>query len=375
MASDEHLKILNLTTHLNVGGISNYLAMTGSRLVRMGHEVVVVSSGGNFKEVLEKKGIRCLDISIRTKNELHPKIFFALPKMIRLVKQEKFDLIHAHTRVTQVLGSLVAKFTGVPLVTTSHGFFKPRLSRRWFGCWGKTVIAISPLVAEDLEQSHRVKRSKIRIVQNAIDLEDFEARLFEKDPAALRESWGITQGMKVVSSISRLVRDKGHDYLIRAVGDLKKKKEDFYLLIAGEGRERKNLEKLIQKSGLEKQARIIDTRVDVTSILSVTDIFVHPATYREGFGLVIVEAMVAKKPVIATNIRAVNSLVRNRVNGFLVEPKNGKELAEAIQFIVANPKITVSIVENAYRSATELYSIDRMVSELETVYEEAARRA
>ncbi len=369
------MKILNLTTHLNVGGISNYLAMAGSRLVRMGHEVVVVSSGGNFEEVLEKKGIRCLDIPIRTKNEFHPKIFLALPKLVRLVKEEKFDLIHAHTRVTQVLGSLVSKFTGVPLVTTCHGFFKPRLSRRFFGSWGKIVIAISPLVAEDLENSHRVKRSRIRIVQNAIDLEDFESRLLEKDPAALRDEWKIPRDMKVVTSISRLVQDKGHDYLIRAVGDLKKKKEDFYLLIAGDGREKKNLEKLIRKSGLEKQARIMDTRVDVTSILSVTDIFVHPATYREGFGLVLVEAMVAKKPVIATNIRAVNALIRNRVNGFLAEPKSEKELAEAIEFIVANPKLTVSIVENAYQSATELYSIDRMVNELETVYEEAARRA
>jgi len=90
---------------------------------------------------------------------------------------------------------------------------------------------------------------------------------------------------------------------------------------------------------------------------------------------VLVEAMVAKKPVIATNIRAVNALIRNRVNGFLAEPKSEKELAEAIEFIVANPKLTVSIVENAYQSATELYSIDRMVNELETVYEEAARRA
>lgn len=365
------MKVLNLTTHLNVGGISNCLAMTGSRLFRMGHEVVVVSSGGNFKEVLEKKGIRCLDISIRTKNEFHPKLLRALPKMIRLVKKERFDLIHAHTRVTQVLGSLVSKFTGVPLVTTCHGFFKPRLSRKLFSSWGKVVIAISPLVAEDLEQSHQVKRSNIRIVQNAIDLEDFEGRLLEKNPAAFRESWRIPQGMKVVTSISRLVQDKGHDYLIEAVRDLKKKKVDLYLLIVGDGREKKRLAKLIQKSGLEKQARIIDAQPDVTSILSVTDIFVHPATYREGFGLVLVEAMVAKKPVIATNIRAVNSLIRNHVNGFLVEPKSRREIAEAIQFILANPKITLSIVENAYQSATELYSIDRMVSELETVYKEA----
>ena len=366
------MKILHLTTHLNIGGISNYLAMTGSRLIRMGHPVVVVSSGGNFKTILEKKGIRCLDFPIRTKNEFHPKLFFALPKIIRVVKEEKFDLIHAHTRVTQVLGSLVSKFTGVPLVTTCHGFFKARLSRRLFVCWGKITIAISSLVAEDLEKSHNVKRSNIRIVQNAIDIEDFELRLHEKNPTALREKWGIPEGMNVVTSISRLVEDKGHDYLIQALSDLKKKKEDFYLLIVGDGREKKKLEKLIRKSGLKNQARIIDAQADVTSVLCVTDIFVHPATYREGFGLVLVEAMVAKKPLVATNIPAINSFLRNHVNGFLVEPKNRKELAEAILFIAANPGITRSIVENAYQSATELYSMDRMVNELETVYEETA---
>ena len=364
------MKILSLTTHLNVGGISSYLSMTGSRLVRMGHEVFVVSGGGDFEENLTKKGIRCVDFAIRTKNEFHPKVFMALPKLIRLVKKEKFDLIHAHTRVTQVLGSLVSKFTKVPLMTTAHGFFRPRLSRKLFRCWGERVIAISPLVAEDLEKSHKVERSRIRIVQNAIDIEDFEERLAQKDPGALRQALGIPQGVTVIGSISRLVKDKGHEYLIQAVKDLHKKKMKAHLLIVGDGREKKNLMTLIKKSGLEGQALLVEAQQDVTSFLSLIDIFAHPATYREGFGLVLVEAMAARKPVVATNILAINTVIRNRVNGFLVEPKSGKELAEAIEFIIANPKITASIVENAYQSATELYSIDRMVNELETVYEE-----
>ncbi len=344
--------------------------MLGGRFVRMGHEVAVVSAGGNLKEHFEEKGIRCVDFPIRTKNELSPKVFLALPKIIRFVKEEKFDLIHAHTRVTEVLACLVSKMTKVPYLTTAHGFYKRRLTRRLFGCWGLRVIAISPLVAEELEKTHKVKRSDIRIVQNAVDIEDFEKRLLRQDPRVVRETYGIFQDAKVIGSISRLVRDKGHEYLIEAVRDLKKTIPNIFLLIIGDGRERKRLESLIKKSGLEKEARIIQSQPDIAPLLSAMDIFAHPATYREGFGLSMVEAMVAKKPVLATNIWAINTIIRNRVNGFLVEPKKKEELRQALEFIIRNTALTASITQNAYDIATQLYSIDRMVSEIETVYQE-----
>ncbi len=365
------MKVLQLSTHLNVGGISTYMCMTGSRLIRMGHEVCVLSAGGDMEEIFLRKRFTLRTMPIRTKNEFSPKLFSALPKIVRFVKQEKIDLLHAHTRVTQVLAFFVSRLTGVPYVSTAHGFYKSHIGRRLFPAWGKRVIAISPMVAEELKKTHHLTDEKIRIVQNAIDIEDFETRLSEKTQFKVRMELRIPQDAIVVGCIARLVRDKGQEVLIKAMKELVKEFPRAYLLLAGDGRERGRYETLIRKLGLKDKAQVISSQVDATTLWAALDVFVHPATFKEGFGLTLVEAMIARKPIVASDIWVINTIIRNHVNGFLVEPKRPEVLVKAIGYVLKNAEQVEAITNNAYDLATQLYSIDRMVSELETVYREA----
>jgi glycosyltransferase involved in cell wall biosynthesis len=363
-------KVLHLTTHLNIGGITSYLAIAGAALAQRGVQLSVLSSGGNAEALFREKDIPTHAFPIKTKSELNPKLLFCLPRIIRLVKEEKFVLLHAHTRVTQVLAAWVSRFTGVPVITTAHGYYKPRLGRRLFGCWGKMVIAISPLVAEELEKSHKIKKSKIRVIYNAVDIKEYRKKILEKNPEAVRAEHGIPQGAFLIGSISRLVKDKGHEYLLRAAAKLKKKNPHIFVLIVGDGREKKPLEKLIHKLGLEKNAKLLSSQPDISGILSALDVFAHPATFREGFGLSMLEAMVAKIPVVTTDIWAINSIIRDRVNGYLVAPKNADALAEALKFVLENPDVAGSVAHNAFQMASQAYSSDRLAAELDTVYDE-----
>ncbi len=370
MPDEKSLKILHLTTHLNIGGITSYLSIAGGEMIKRGHDISIVSGGGDMEEALAAKNISVYRLPIRTKSELSPKLWFALPRLVRFVKKEKFDLIHAHTRVTQVLASWVSFWTKVPFMSTAHGYYKPRFGRRVFKCWGRRVVAISPLVAEELEKSHKVPKSKIRIVFNAIDMPEYRKKILEKNPESIRKELGIDGGAFVIGSISRLVRDKGHEYLVEAVSRLAKKHPNVFLVICGDGREKKRLEELIGKNGLRNRAKLIPSHPDITGIFSILDVFAHPATFREGFGLTLLEAMAAKIPVVASNIWAINSIIRNRVNGFLVQPKDAKELADTLSFIIENQEISGSIANNGFEMASRDYSVDRMASEMETVYEE-----
>ncbi len=370
MDSDNRLKILHLTTHLNTGGITSYISIAAGVMIKKGHDISVVSSGGQMEQTLIEKNIRVYQLRIRTKSILSPKLLFALPKLIRFIKQEKFDLLHAHTRVTQVLASMASFFTKVPFITTAHGYYRPRFGRRLFGCWGARVVAVSPLVAEELEKSHKVPKSKIRVIFNAVDIDEYRRRILEKDPDTLKQNLGIDKNAFVIGSVSRLVRDKGHDYLIAAMPKLIKTHPNVFLLIVGDGREKKRLEGLIKKFNLGKNVRLLESRPDITEILAILDVFVHPATFREGFGLSMLEAMAAKLPVVATDIWAINSIIRNRVNGFLVQPKNAHEIAETLEFIIENQEVTGSIAQNGFEMAAQLYSADRLANELETVYQE-----
>ena len=370
MSSHKRIKILHLATHLNIGGISSYIDMTGSRLIQKGYRVGVLSSGGNLAEDFKKKGFDVFEFPIRTKSELDPRLYWYLPAIADVVRNQGVDLIHAHTRVTQVLAFFISKITKVPFVTTAHGFYKPRLGRRFFQCWGERVIAISPLVAEELKKTHHVGEKNIRLIQNAIDAEAFQKNYGAKDPVKERVALGIPAGALVVGSISRLVQDKGHDILIEAVKKLKKNYANIFLIILGDGREKAKLESLIQNYDLGDCAKVISAVKDVTGILSTMDIFAHPATYREGFGFSIAEAMVVKKPVVATNIWAINAIIEDGVNGFLAEPKSADGLVKAIRFIAENPEKAKSIAENGQKMALKLCSLDRMGDEMEKVYEE-----
>lgn len=368
--TDRPLKILHLTTHLNIGGITTYIIEIASAFEKNGHSVAVLSSGGEMQERLAEKGVSVHPFPIRTKNILSPRLFLALPKIVKLVRRERFDLLHAHSRVTQALASFVSFFTKVPFVSTSHGFYKRHLGRRLFPSWGKCVIAISPLVAEELEKMHKVHRSRVRIICNAIDIPAYRKRLLEKNPAELRRKLGIPENSFVIGCVSRLVRDKGQEYLIEAVARLRKKHSRAFLLMAGDGREKGRLESLIRKMGLANNALLLPSDPDATTLYSVMDVFAHPVATREGFGLAMLEAMVAKIPVVASDVWAINSILRNHVNGFLVPPKNPAEIETALCFILENPEIAGSVAQNAFETANRSYSMERMVAELETVYGE-----
>ena len=144
------MKILHLTTHLNRGGISNYIFTAGALLISKGHEVFVASSGGEMEKEFIEKGFRLLVLPIRTKSELSPKIYFALPPLLRFLKENQIQVMHAHTRVTQVMAFWLSKISGIPFISTCHGFYKRRLGRRLLPAWGEQIVAISDPVAENL---------------------------------------------------------------------------------------------------------------------------------------------------------------------------------------------------------------------------------
>ena len=131
------MNILFLTTHVNTGGITSYILTLGETLVKSGHKVWVASSGGDNVSRIEAAGMRHLQINVRTKSELHPKLLLSMPPLLDLIRDEKINIIHAQTRVTQVLGEVLSRLSGIKLVTTCHGFFRPRWFRKTFPCWGR----------------------------------------------------------------------------------------------------------------------------------------------------------------------------------------------------------------------------------------------
>ncbi|MBI5415775.1 MAG: glycosyltransferase, partial [Candidatus Omnitrophica bacterium] len=165
------MNVLFLTTHLDTGGITSYLLTLARGMRRQGVGVWIGSGGGNMEHEFRSAGATVIPLDIRTKSELDLRIYACLPRLKRLVSDHKIDIVHAHTRITQVMGTWLSRMTGVPYVSTCHGFFKPRLVRRLFPCWGTAVIAISGPVRDHLRADFGIPDDRIGMVRSGVDVD------------------------------------------------------------------------------------------------------------------------------------------------------------------------------------------------------------
>ncbi|HDZ77042.1 MAG TPA: hypothetical protein ENH41_03055, partial [Candidatus Omnitrophica bacterium] len=207
------MNILLLTTHLNFGGIASYIVNLAGELKKRGHNVLVVSSGGNFTDALARKGVEHIDIDIKTKSELSPKLIFAFFKLKRIIIKRNIQIIHSHTRVTQILSHFLNKSLNIPYVTTCHGYFKPHWGRRVFACWGDITIAISAAVKKHLIDDFRLDENKIRLVYNGVNVKPKT----QYDNEKIRVGLGFPREAPIIGIIARLSPVKGHKYLIAAM--------------------------------------------------------------------------------------------------------------------------------------------------------------
>ncbi|MFH1355269.1 MAG: glycosyltransferase family 4 protein [Candidatus Omnitrophota bacterium] len=359
------MNILFLSNHLNVGGITSYLLTLSNGLIKRGHNLYVASSAGELLPKFTKSGVNFIRIPIRTKNEISPKIIASACKLKSVIRREKIDLVHSHSRTTQVLGVLLHKFCALPHISTCHGFFKVRFSRRLFPCWGQKVIAISESVRNHLIVDFKVSERDIIVIHNGIDLERFSGAGIQERAEKKRE-FGLGDG-PVVGIVARLADIKGHLYLIRAMKQVLERLPDVQLLIVGEGRMHKKLIDLNKALGIEDSVKFIPRLSDTRDAFSVIDIFAMPSL-KEGLGLSIMEAMASGLPVVACAVGGITSLINNQVNGLLVEPANVDQLAKALLELLTDSPRAKSLGLAASDFVRKNFSQEKMAELTERVY-------
>ena len=170
------MKILQLTSHLNVGGITSYLYHLSQGLKKLNIDSSLASSGGEQERDFEHHQITTHSIPLDTKHELSIKLAWSFFKLKKLYKQEKWDLLHAHTRVSQYLAYFLSQNLHIPYVTTFHGFYHHHLGRKLFPCLGHRTIANSFPVEEDLKAHYPTHTPHISTILHGIDTEYFNTK-------------------------------------------------------------------------------------------------------------------------------------------------------------------------------------------------------
>jgi len=365
------LKILHLTNHLNTGGITTYIRTLAGEQVKAGHEVFVWGSLGVCSEDLRNLGVKILDDIPRCKSELSPRLWAALPKLIRVLKTHSIDIVHTHTRVTQVLAAVATFFTPVPYISTAHMFYKRRLGRRIFPCWGKEVIAISRTMRNGLMTIFGEKNlPPVTVVLNGVDVEALKVKIGRIERVTVRKDYGYLENDLVVLSLSRLIPVKGVHVLIEAFAIAQGQIPGMRLLIAGAG-DAEYTEKLRQRVselGLQDVIRFLGNETAIEKPLKAADIFVAPYLWPEAFGLSILEAMVAGLPLLGSNSGGIEELLAQGTRGLLFERENAADLARCLLDYAKDPGLRSKMGELATQGASD-YSARNMYNGIQKVYE------
>jgi glycosyltransferase involved in cell wall biosynthesis len=365
------MKILFLTTHVDTGGITSYILTLGGALVRSGHKVWVASSGGDCVPQLEAAGIRHVKLNIRTKSEAAPKLWLSSGALVRLIRAEGINIIHAQTRVTQVLGVWLSRLTGVKMITTCHGFFRPRWFRKTFPCWGSAVIAISKPVVRHLSVDFGIAADKIHLVANGIDLDRFVMGQ-EKTRRKARQELSFGEG-PLIGIIARLSDVKGIDVLIKAMPGILKEVPSANLMIVGQGPEEVYLKKLTHDLSLTDHVHFKNTINHTQDLLPAFDVFVMPSLM-EGLGLSVMEAQACGVPVVASRVGGLIDLIEDGVSGYLAPVNDPPALAGRVIEALRDPQRAQGMARQARSNIEQHFSVQLMLKQTVHIYEQYSSR-
>lgn len=359
------MKVLFLTTHLNAGGITSYLLTLVKGMAARGISVHIASSGGDMESGFASAGAKLVSVNIRTKSELDYRIYQALVPLCAYVRQERIDIIHAQTRVTQVMGAILGKLTHRPYVSTCHGFFKTRLSRRWLPCWGRRVIAISPAVEGHLKNDFGVAPDKIALIPSGIDIQAFDA-VDAQARADARKRYGFCEE-PLIGIVARLSDVKGQDVLVSAMKTIVKDVPQAKLLLVGEGKMEGVLRDMVAALALESHVFFYPVVNKTAEILAMLDVFVMPSR-QEGLGLSIMEAQAMGLAVVASNVGGIPTVIEDGRTGVLVQPQDPKALAGAIIYLLKDKEARARMGAAAREFIRHNHSADKMVDQTLRLY-------
>jgi sugar transferase (PEP-CTERM/EpsH1 system associated) len=365
------IDIIYLITELHIGGAEKVLVHFLNELDRSRYRPrVVCLYGGNgpIAAELRAQDVPVIDLDMTAQWRVD-----AVWRLYRLLRAQRPAILHASLFHANLLGRIVGRLAGVPIIIScrqnvSIGARWREWVNRWTVGLDDRVIAVCELARRAEIERGRVAPEKVITIYNAVD----PARL--ADPAATTPGAQVpvpasATGRRLIGTVCRFHPQKGLDQLIAAFAELCKRTPDVQLLLVGDGELRGQLETQVRRLGLADHVTFTGFRTDVPAILTELDLFVLPSLW-EGLPLVLLEAMAAQLPVVATAVGGTPELVLDGETGLLVPPADPTALAAAMHFLLTQDALRREMGRRGRRRVEREFSATRAVAETTQLYEE-----
>jgi glycosyltransferase involved in cell wall biosynthesis len=379
------VKVAHVTT---VALSLRYLLLDQLQAIQAGgHSVVAISAPGPDARVVEAHGIPHRPVPM-TRRLTPLRDLVALFRLWRLMRRERFTIVHTHTPKPGLLGQMAARLAGVPVVVnTLHGFYfhdgMHPLARRLYVAIEKVAARFSDLILsqnpEDVRTAARegiAPPDRLRVLGNGIDLQRFDpVRVSRPAAEAARESLGIPTGVPVVGFVGRRVAEKGLPELLLAMRAVRACHPAARLLVIGPADDEKPDAVGPERAralGVAEACVFAGLREDMPEMYSVMDVFVLPS-HREGFPRAAMEAAAMRLPCVVTDIRGCRQVVTHEGNGLLVPVGDSAALGRAILTILGDPARARALGDEGRRRARHEFDQRAVFATVIAAYEELLR--
>jgi glycosyltransferase involved in cell wall biosynthesis len=380
------VRILRVIARLNMGGPALHVAYLTDGLKRRGYETTLVAGSLARGEDSMAFVADARDVPVIRIDELGREIsplrdLIATFRLARLIRQERPQILHTHTAKAGTVGRVAALLAGPrrpPIgVHTFHGhvlrgYFGPlrslffRLLERWLAARTTALIAVSPQVRDDLVSLGIAPRERFAVIRLGIELDERIAAE-QNGRGESRRYLGIPDERFAVGWIGRMTAVKRTDDVLVAFKRLRESGVDATLCMVGDGPDRTGLEQRAHDLGIVRDTLFLGYQEDVAPFYAAFDALVLPSS-NEGTPVSVIEALGAGRPVVATRVGGVPDVVRDGVDGFLVEPGATDELADRLAELAQDPALRERMGKQGRDRVLPRYAVQRLVEDVDQLY-------
>lgn len=373
-------RLLWLVDSLGAGGAEALVVTFAQGIDRAQHRLSVAclsgASGVNAQR-LRDAGVTVTDLGARNLRDVA-----AFRRLLALIREERIQLIHAHLTYSSIWSAIASRITGVPAIASLHVSpdatrtlentarhriatdLRDRLLRAILNRWSRAVVMVSAALRDDY-LARGLEPEKVRVVHNGIELDRFR-RSHDEARARLEREFAIPPDVPIIATVAVLRPKKGIEVLLAAA----KRVPRAHFLVVGDGPKREEWTALARELGVADRIHWAGFRNDVDALLAGCDLFVHPSL-DDAFPTVLLEAMAAGLPVVASRVGGIPEIVTPGVTGELVPPNDPAALARAIGAVLGNDD-TMRLMREGARINALRFSTSAWIDRLTAVYREAA---
>lgn len=352
------MKIVHLITSLNVGGTEKFLSILVHHQSLHKHDIDIIflKDEGIIASQLKKDGFQVRRID-------------DIGGLYSYLKKSKPDVLHSHLFRANIIGRMIGKLAGVPVIISSQQSID-RWKKPWHwwmeyisARWVNRIIANSHAAKNALIDKGKIPAIKVDVVTIGINNELFAPT---RDRKQVCKELNIPEDKDIVLYVGRLHREKGSHYISQVIEETIRLNKNIIFVIIGYGPLKDSVLKEIAEKKLEKYVIIRDVQLDIVNILNVSSVFFLPSL-EESFSNAALEAMAVGKPVVITDVGGNNELVEDSKDGFLVPPGNPEAMAGKIAALCASKNLYEMISKNA-RMKAKKFDMSTTLKGIDTIY-------